>query len=74
MEDKFWEPFLRRAELRVAFREDEIAEQLSHIVELERQGQDSRKARAWLVELEHLLIQHVAHRNYLRQKCTEEFG
>ncbi len=69
----FWAAFLRGAELRVALWETEVAEQLSQISALERRGEDTRQARAWLVELEDLLNHHVAHRNRLRQKVLEGF-
>jgi hypothetical protein len=71
MEREFWAAFLRRAELRVVIWETEVREQLSRISELERHGQDSREARAWLVELEELLNHHVGHRDRLKAKVLE---
>ncbi len=73
MERESWEAFLRRAQLRVTLWEAEVAEQLSQISALERRGEDTRQARAWLVELEDLLNYHVAHRNRLRQKLLGGF-
>ncbi len=67
MQREIWEAHLRLVEWRAALAERSIAEQVRHIAELERQGQDARQARKWLAQFEELLSQHVAHRDRLKR-------
>ncbi len=59
---------LRRAEGRVALAESDVFEQVKVIAELKRLGQDAEQARSWLVKLEEILTELIAHRARLKRE------
>ncbi len=59
---------LRRAEWRVALAESDVFEQVTVIAELKRLGQDAKQARAWLIKLEEMLTERIAHRARLKRE------
>ncbi len=70
MEPETLNSFLRKAERRVILGEKDIARQVRQISKLQRSGQDSRLARAWLVELEDQLGRNLAQRDRLKRSLA----